>query len=131
MVPPTRRIGPTGVPPLPFLLQGCHCNPNGRFRPYIGAGPNYTTFLNVNTKGTLDGTNLNLDDSWGPAGQIGAEACNQKLSERRAEVSPRSSNAKNEPRSRQRPGLFCFRQSDAFNLVTPARSAWSHKPLRL
>ena len=108
MVPPTRRIGPTGAPPLPLLLQGCHCNPNGRLRPYIGAGLNYTTSMNVNTKGTLDGTNLNPDDSRGPAGQIGAEACTQKLSERRAEVSPRSSNAKNEPGRDRGRGCFAF-----------------------
>jgi len=57
----------------PTLSLQYHFNPNGRFRPYIGAGLNYTTFSNEETKGALDGTSLKLDDSWGPAGQIGAD----------------------------------------------------------
>jgi len=58
---------------LPTLSLQYHFNPNGRFRPYIGAGLSYTFFSNEETKGALEGTSLKLDDSWGPAGQIGAD----------------------------------------------------------
>ncbi len=57
----------------PTLSLQYHFNPDGRFRPYIGAGVNYTTFLNEDTKGALAGADLELDDSWGPAGQIGID----------------------------------------------------------
>jgi outer membrane protein len=57
----------------PTLSLQYHFNPDGTFRPYIGAGINYTTFLNEDTKGALAGTDLELDDSWGAAGQIGAD----------------------------------------------------------
>jgi len=57
----------------PTLSLQYHFNPDGVFRPYIGAGLNYTFFSNEKTEGALDGTSLKLDDSWGPAGQIGAD----------------------------------------------------------
>ena len=57
----------------PTLSLQYHFNPDGRFRPYIGAGLNYTTFSNEDTKGALAGSDLELDDSWGAAGQIGAD----------------------------------------------------------
>ncbi|MBL8201520.1 MAG: OmpA family protein [Chromatiales bacterium] len=57
----------------PTLSLQYHFNPNGKFRPYIGAGLNYTTFFNEKTKGALSDTSLELDDSWGAAGQIGAD----------------------------------------------------------
>ena len=57
----------------PILSLQYHFNPDGKFRPYIGAGSNYTTFFNEDTKGALSDTSLELDDSWGAAGQIGAD----------------------------------------------------------
>ncbi|MDH5255267.1 MAG: outer membrane beta-barrel protein, partial [Gammaproteobacteria bacterium] len=57
----------------PILSLQYHFNPDGKFRPYIGAGVNYTTFFNEDTKGALSDTSLELDDSWGAAGQIGAD----------------------------------------------------------
>ena len=57
----------------PTLSLQYHFNPNGRFRPYVGAGLSYTLFSNEETKGALDGNSLKLDDSWGPAAQIGAD----------------------------------------------------------
>jgi outer membrane protein len=57
----------------PTLSLQYHFNPDGVFRPYIGAGLNYTYFFNEETEGALDGTSLDLDDSWGAAGQIGAD----------------------------------------------------------
>ena len=54
----------------PTLSVQYHFNPAGKFKPYIGAGINYTTFfdedLNV-------GLNVELDDSWGLAGQVGVD----------------------------------------------------------
>jgi len=57
----------------PTLSLQYHFNPDGRFRPYIGAGLNYTTFSNEETTGALAGASLELDDSWGAAGQVGAD----------------------------------------------------------
>ncbi len=57
----------------PILSLQYHFNPDGKFRPYIGAGINYTTFFSEDTKGALSDTSLELDDSWGAAGQIGAD----------------------------------------------------------
>ena len=57
----------------PTLSLQYHFNPDGTFRPYIGAGLNYTTFMDEKTKGALAGTDLSLDDSWGMAGQVGLD----------------------------------------------------------
>jgi outer membrane protein len=57
----------------PTLSVQYHFNPDGKVRPYVGVGVNYTTFMNEKAKGALAGTDLELDDSWGPAGQIGAD----------------------------------------------------------
>ncbi len=57
----------------PILSLQYHFNPDGKFRPYIGAGINYTTFFSEDTKGDLSASSLELDDSWGAAGQIGAD----------------------------------------------------------
>ncbi len=57
----------------PTLSLQYHFNPEGTFRPYIGVGLNYTTFSSEKTKGALAGSDLSLDDSWGAAGQIGAD----------------------------------------------------------
>jgi outer membrane protein len=59
----------------PTLSLQYHFNPDGRFRPYVGAGLNYTFFSGEETKGALAGagTSLELDDSWGPAAQAGAD----------------------------------------------------------
>ncbi len=57
----------------PTLSLQYHFNPEGTFRPYVGVGVNYTTFFSEKTKGALAGLDLELDDSWGAAGQIGAD----------------------------------------------------------
>ena len=50
-----------------------HFLPNSNVRPYAGVGLNYTTFFSEKTLGALSGTDLNLDDSWGFAGQLGID----------------------------------------------------------
>ncbi|MEO8444825.1 MAG: OmpA family protein [Gammaproteobacteria bacterium] len=57
----------------PTLSLQYHFNPEGRFRPYVGVGLNYTTFMNEKTRGALAGSNLKLDDSWGAAAQAGLD----------------------------------------------------------
>jgi outer membrane protein len=66
------RIGSVDVLP-PILSLNWHFNPNGVFRPYIGAGVNYTMFSGEETRGALAGNSLKLDDSWGVAGQVGVD----------------------------------------------------------
>ena len=50
-----------------------HFMPQSNFRPYVGLGLNYTFFFNEETKGSLTGTSLSLDSSWGLAGQVGID----------------------------------------------------------
>ena len=57
----------------PTLFGQWHFNPDGKWRPYIGAGVNYTTFFSEKLYGPLEGAKLSLDDSWGLAGEIGAD----------------------------------------------------------
>ena len=56
-----------------MLSLNWHFNPNGVFRPYIGAGVNYTMFSGEETRGALAGNNLKLDDWIGAAGQVGVD----------------------------------------------------------
>ncbi|MEO7385920.1 MAG: OmpW family outer membrane protein [Gammaproteobacteria bacterium] len=63
------NIGEVDLFPPTLSLQ-YHFNPDGRFRPYIGAGVNYTTFSGEET---VAGDDLTLDDSWGAAGQLGVD----------------------------------------------------------
>ncbi len=66
------KVGETKHLPPTVSLQ-YHFNTQGGFRPYVGAGLNYTIFLDEKTTGPLEGTDLDLDDSFGVAVQIGAD----------------------------------------------------------
>ena len=57
----------------PTVSVQYHFMPDRTFKPYIGAGINYTTFFNTKTYGAREGTDLDLDDSFGLAGEIGAD----------------------------------------------------------
>lgn len=57
----------------PTLSLQYHFTPESNFRPYVGIGLNYTTFNNEDTTGALERASLELDDSWGVAGQIGID----------------------------------------------------------
>ena len=50
-----------------------HFMPDGKFRPYIGAGLNYTFFFDKKTTSALAGTKVYLDSSFGPSVDIGAD----------------------------------------------------------
>jgi outer membrane protein W/outer membrane protein OmpA-like peptidoglycan-associated protein len=66
------RVGNVDVLP-PVLSLNWHFNPNGMWRPYVGAGINYTMFSGEETRGPISGTRLSLDDSIGAAGQVGID----------------------------------------------------------
>lgn len=57
----------------PTLSLQYHFNPNGAWRPYIGAGLNYTVFFDEHTVNALQGSKLKLDPSFGLATQIGLD----------------------------------------------------------
>jgi outer membrane protein len=57
----------------PTLSLQYHFLPEARIRPYVGAGINYTTFSREKTAGALAGSDLDLDDSWGAAVQVGTD----------------------------------------------------------
>lgn len=54
----------------PSLLAQYHFNPSGTFRPYVGAGINYTRFSRVRL---LDGAADVRRNSWGAALQLGMD----------------------------------------------------------
>jgi outer membrane protein len=69
----TKHLPPTVSLQYHFLPQGAV------FRPYVGAGVNFTLFFDEATTGALAGSNLKLDNSFGVAAQIGADfAINDK-----------------------------------------------------
>jgi outer membrane protein len=69
----TKHLPPTIGLQYHFLPQGAV------FRPYIGAGVNFTLFFDEATTGALAGSDLSLDNSFGVAAQIGADfAINDK-----------------------------------------------------
>ncbi len=57
----------------PTLSLQYHFQPDGKIRPYVGAGLNATIFFDEKTTGALAGTDLSLDDSFGVAGQVGVD----------------------------------------------------------
>ena len=65
-------VGETKHLPPTVTLQW-HFNPVGNLHPYIGAGVNYTYFWDEKGKGVLEGTSLDIDDSWGLAGEVGLD----------------------------------------------------------
>ena len=45
----------------------------GKVRPFLGAGLNYTRFFGTKAEGPIAGTRLELSDSWGLAGHVGID----------------------------------------------------------
>ena len=60
---------------LPPTLMGQYYfgEANSQYRPYVGAGINYTTFFEEEGFNDLDGTEVKLDDSFGLAAQVGID----------------------------------------------------------
>jgi outer membrane protein len=65
------NAGSTKHLPPTFTLQ-YHFN-GEKVSPFIGAGINYTLFFDQQTTGPLDGTDLNLSNSWGLAAHAGLD----------------------------------------------------------
>ncbi len=70
-------IGDAKVLPPTLSLQ-YHFTPDSNIRPYVGIGVNYTTFFSEGASSSLETalggpTSLNIDDSWGVAGQLGVD----------------------------------------------------------
>ncbi len=57
----------------PTITAQYHFDTGSNIHPYVGAGLNYTYFWDENTNGALNGTNLDLDDSWGLAAEAGLD----------------------------------------------------------
>jgi len=61
----------------PTLTAQYHFNPEGKIRPYIGAGVNYTIFWDEKASKGLEGavgnTKVRMSDSFGWAGQVGVD----------------------------------------------------------
>lgn len=70
------RLFDTWVLPPTVTLQ-YHFLPDSRFRPYVGAGVNYTTFLDENASGALESAlgpvSVKMENSWGWALQAGLD----------------------------------------------------------
>lgn len=66
------NVGETQHMPPTVSLQ-YHFLPDAAFRPYAGAGLNYTVFFDEETRGALAGTRLSLADSWGLAAEVGVD----------------------------------------------------------
>jgi outer membrane protein len=66
------NIGETKHLPPTLSLQ-YHWTRWGKFQPYVGAGINVTYFFDEDTKGALEGSDLDLDTSVGFAGQLGVD----------------------------------------------------------
>lgn len=57
------------LPPTLSVLY--YFQPDAMIRPYLGAGVNYTVFFDEDTRGALDGLDLDLDESVGLAANVG------------------------------------------------------------
>jgi len=66
------QIGKTYVLPPTLSLQ-YHLAPEAAIRPYVGVGVNYTIFYKTKSSGPIDGSNLDLKDSFGVSGQVGVD----------------------------------------------------------
>ena len=66
------EVGETKHLPPTFSLQ-YHFPLDGAFKPYVGLGVNYTLFFDEELSGALAGSELDLDDSFGVAAQLGAD----------------------------------------------------------
>lgn len=67
------NIGKTRQLPPTVTLQWHFPTVASSFHPYVGAGVNYTMFFDEDTRGPLNGVDLNVDNSLGLAGEAGLD----------------------------------------------------------
>ena len=77
VIGPLGKIGDVDVFPPTLSLQ-YHFMPQGKIQPYVGVGVNYTHFYGADASGSLEtalggNTDVDIDDSWGLAGQVGVD----------------------------------------------------------
>ena len=65
------KVGSTKHLPPTFSLQ-YHFG-QGKVKPFVGLGVNYTRFFSTKTEGPIAGADLELSDSWGLAGHVGLD----------------------------------------------------------
>lgn len=65
------KVGSTRQLPPTVSLQ-YHFG-DGKVRPFLGLGLNYTLFFDTDSQGPIAGTDLDLSDSWGLAGHAGID----------------------------------------------------------
>ena len=63
----TKHLPPT------VTLQYHFDTPSKKIHPWLGAGINYTYFFDEDTKGILEGTDIDIDNSWGWALEAGLD----------------------------------------------------------
>jgi outer membrane protein len=66
------EVGDTEQLP-PTVSLHYHFMADSAFQPYVGLGVNYSMFFSEDLSGPLAGNDLSLDDSWGLAGELGAD----------------------------------------------------------
>lgn len=71
-ISPLGTVGDTKHLPPTLTLQ-YYFDTGSKLHPYVGAGINYTYFFDEDTKGALSGASLDIDDSWGLAGELGVD----------------------------------------------------------
>lgn len=57
----------------PTLTLQYHFMPNNNIRPYAGVGINYSHFYSEDGKGAFSAYDVDIDDSWGLAAQVGVD----------------------------------------------------------
>lgn len=67
------QLGDTKHLPPTFMLQYYFGAPESTWRPYVGAGINYTVFFDESLVSGAPVSDLNLDDSWGLAANLGVD----------------------------------------------------------
>lgn len=80
LVASTKHLPPTVTFQYHFDL------PNTKFKPFIGAGVNYTIFFDEKTVGKLNGKDLEIDDSVGASARLGLDYQFNKNQAIRADV---------------------------------------------
>ena len=65
------KVGSTKHMPPTVSLQ-YHFG-EGKVRPFVGVGVNFTAFFSTKTEGAIAGTDLDLSNSWGLAGHLGID----------------------------------------------------------
>lgn len=66
------RVGTTKHLP-PVISVNYHFDGMGAFKPFVGAGVNFTGFYDTKSEGALAGQDLRVKNSWGLAASIGAD----------------------------------------------------------